>query len=73
MKILDVLLKEAILTDLGSCIHKKLVEHKKTIRVHFTWTYAHPDLTSIISDPAGISGGGLKASANIKWVQIIKN
>ena len=35
------------------------------VRVHFTWTYAHPSLTNIINDPGSISGGGLKASASI--------
>ncbi|HST21230.1 MAG TPA: protein kinase [Blastocatellia bacterium] len=55
----------ATLTDLGSCIHASDVEGKKDVRIHFTWTYAHPALTSIINDPASISGGGLKASARV--------
>jgi len=55
----------ATLTDLGSCIHATDLEGKKDVRIHFTWTYAHPDLTSIINDPASISGGGLKASARV--------
>lgn len=33
--------------------------------MHFTWTYAHPDLTTIISHPQSISGGGLKVSARV--------
>lgn len=57
--------KKAVLTDLGACIHKKDLKDRKRIRVHFTWTYAHPDLQNIVNDPANISGGGLKASAEI--------
>lgn len=53
------------LTDLGSCIHGEFLRSKGRLRVHFTWTYAHPDLKTIIHDPGSISGGGLKASASI--------
>jgi len=52
-----------ILTDMGACIHAKDLDTDSRHRVHFTWTYAHPDLQSLTSDPEGISGGGLKASA----------
>ena len=51
----------AILTDMGSCIHAAQLSPKEKIRVHFTWTYAHPDLTNISHDPGSISGGGLRA------------
>jgi HD superfamily phosphohydrolase len=53
-----------IITDLGSCIN--LNKEEKTKRAHFTWTYAHPELTDMASQPASIEGGGLKASAEIK-------
>ena len=55
--------RDAILTDLGACIHTLDIQKEKEIRVHFTWTYAHPDLTTMIHQPASISSGGLKASA----------
>ncbi|NJL71885.1 MAG: protein kinase [Candidatus Competibacteraceae bacterium] len=57
--------QQAILTDMGACIHLSDFKQLERVRVHFTWTYAHPDLTDIVSDPAGVSGGGLKASAEI--------
>ncbi len=57
--------RRAVLTDLGACVHIRDLEEHQPVRVHFTWTYAHPDLTSILHDPASISGGGLKASAEI--------
>jgi HD superfamily phosphohydrolase len=53
-----------IITDLGSCIN--LNKEEKTKRAHFTWAYAHPELTDIASQPGSIEGGGLKASAEIK-------
>jgi serine/threonine protein kinase len=53
----------AILTDLGSCVHPEDADPKGRITVQFTWTYAHPKLTDLVNDPHGISGGGLKASA----------
>jgi HD superfamily phosphohydrolase len=57
--------RPAVLTDMGSCIHaEQLAPHHK-LRVHFTWTYAHPDLTNMIHDPASISGFGLRASAAV--------
>ena len=56
---------QAVLTDMGSCIHAESLTTAEQIRVHFTWTYAHPDLTTIISNPQSISGGGLKASAKV--------
>jgi serine/threonine protein kinase len=55
----------AMLTDMGACIHADDLAPGHKTRVHFTWTYAHPDLTSIVNDPASITGGGLKASATI--------
>ena len=55
----------AILTDLGACIHTTDIQENKKLRAQFTWTYAHPDLRSMIHQPASISGGGLKASAEI--------
>ncbi len=58
--------KTAMLTDLGACIHSTDFRENENIRVHFTWTYAHPDLTSMIHHPESISGGGLKASAELK-------
>ncbi len=54
---------EAILTDLGACQHAEGLDSGREIRVHFTWTYAHPNLTSMVSDPQGITGEGLKTSA----------
>lgn len=56
---------KAALTDMGSCIHAEAIEGLENVRVHFTWTYAHPELTTIVSNPQSISGGGLKASAKI--------
>lgn len=55
----------AVLTDMGSCINVKTHKPSEEIRVHFTWTYAHPTLQEIIHNPASISGGGLKASASV--------
>jgi HD superfamily phosphohydrolase len=57
--------RTAVLTDMGSCVDIR--EHKpgEDIRVHFTWTYAHPTLQEIIHNPGSISGGGLKASASV--------
>jgi serine/threonine protein kinase len=59
---------KAILTDLGSCVSiDKDADRKKTtvLRIHFTWTYAHPALRNLEQDVRGISGGGLKVSANV--------
>jgi HD superfamily phosphohydrolase len=53
-----------IITDLGSCIN--LNKEEKTKRAHFTWAYAHPELTDIGNKPGSVEGGGLKASAEIK-------
>lgn len=53
----------AILTDLGSCVHPDDADENGRIKIQFTWTYAHPKLQDMSSDPKGISGGGLKASA----------
>jgi len=58
--------RHAILTDLGSCVHPEDADEDGHIKIHFTWTYAHPDLRDMSSDPRGISGGGLKASARPK-------
>ncbi len=55
----------AMLTDLGACVHDEQLQTGKKFRVHFTWTYAHPNLTTMINKPGSISGGGLKASAEI--------
>ena len=55
--------RRTILTDLGACVSSSDVDASGVVRVHFTWVYAHPDLTNMISDPGSISGGGLKASA----------
>ena len=57
--------RNAILTDLGACVHETDIKIQEKVRVHFTWTYAHPDLTDMIHQPASISGRGLKASAEI--------
>lgn len=53
----------AVLTDLGACVHSSDLKDKEEVRVHFSWIYAHPELTSISNDPANISGGGLKSTA----------
>lgn len=55
----------AILTDLGACVHSADLQSNTPVRVNFTWTYAHPHLTTMIHQPASISGGGLKASAEL--------
>ncbi len=57
--------RRAVLTDLGACVHEVDLNQTRELRVHFTWTYAHPDLTSMLHQPASISGGGLKASASV--------
>lgn len=57
--------KRAILTDLGACTDPREADTKGNVRIQFTWTYAHPELTDLVSDPKGITGGGLKASANV--------
>jgi len=57
--------RRAILTDLGACLHADDMRARDHIRVHFTWTYAHPDLTTMIHKPGSVSGGGLKASADV--------
>lgn len=56
---------QAVLTDLGACVHAEDLGSGKEIRAQFTWTYAHNNLTSLINDPASISGGGLKATAKV--------
>lgn len=56
---------QAVLTDLGACVHASDLDTTKELRVQFTWTYAHNDLTTLIADPASISGGGLKATAKV--------
>lgn len=55
----------AILTDLGSCVHLAELSAGTHIRVNFTWTYAHPGLTTLTSKPSHISGGGLRVSAEL--------
>ena len=64
--------RRAILTDMGSSVHSDQLAGDSDLRVHFTWTYAHPDLTSIVSDPASISGGGLKSSARPRDPNLVK-
>ena len=61
----------AVLTDLGSCIDASKIDSQKPFRAHFTWTYAHPELTSLVSDPGNISGGGLKASARVSLKSLL--
>lgn len=56
---------QAILTDLGAAVRVDDPERSGKIRIQFTWTYAHPELTDLVSEPKGISGGGLKASAEV--------
>jgi HD superfamily phosphohydrolase len=56
---------QALLTDMGSCVHTDQFTTVGKIRVRYTWTYAHPDLTDIVSDPNSISGEGLKASSQV--------
>lgn len=58
--------RKAILTDLGSCVHTndEMIQKKEPVRTTFTWTYAHPDLQHLGSDPK-ISGGGLRWSADV--------
>lgn len=57
--------RTAVLTDLGACVHSDEIKGGENVRVQFTWTYAHPDLTTMINKPESISGGGLKASAEL--------
>jgi serine/threonine protein kinase len=64
--------RAAMLTDMGSCINTGHYKPEDNIRVHFTWTYAHPKLHDIIHNPASISGGGLKASASVSNVELAK-
>jgi HD superfamily phosphohydrolase/serine/threonine protein kinase len=57
----------AILTDLGSCVslrHDRRNDEAQ-LRIHFTWTYAHPNLRNLEKDVREISGGGLRVSANV--------
>jgi len=63
---------KALLTDLGSCVLSDELRSNDELRVHFTWTYAHPQLTEMISSPRGISGGGVKASSKLKVNQEIQ-
>lgn len=56
-----------IITDMGSCMKKSDAQKK---RIHFTWAYAHPDLTDISTgNPGSIEGGALRASANISELE----
>jgi HD superfamily phosphohydrolase len=57
--------REAILTDLGAAVRADEADKDGKLRIQFTWTYAHPELTDLVSEPKGISGGGLKASAAV--------
>lgn len=54
-----------VLTDMGACVHASDISSNTPLRVHFTWTYAHPDLTDLIRDQQGISGGGVRVSAQL--------
>jgi serine/threonine protein kinase len=58
--------RRATLTDLGACVDPADADTEGFLRIQFTWTYAHPELTTLVSDPRGISGGGLKASARVR-------
>lgn len=57
----------AILTDLGSCVSLRddQLKSETQLRIHFTWTYAHPSLRNLEKDVREISGGGLRVSANV--------
>ncbi|MFY9825699.1 MAG: protein kinase [Thermoanaerobaculia bacterium] len=57
--------QQVILTDLGASVHEDDSDVDGKLRIQFTWTYAHPQLTDLVSDPKGVSGGGLKASAAV--------
>jgi serine/threonine protein kinase len=57
--------QHTVLTDLGAAVHEEDSDDDGKLRIQFTWTYAHPQLTDLVSDPKGISGGGLKASAAV--------
>jgi HD superfamily phosphohydrolase len=61
--------REAILTDLGSCVQSVDIDktnENSPLRIRFTWTYAHPELHNLAKgDVRSISGGGLKVSVNI--------
>jgi HD superfamily phosphohydrolase len=56
----------SMLTDLGACVFRDDIDESDKSRVQFTWTYAHPDLTTMTNNPGEISGGGLKSSSEIK-------
>ena len=60
----------AILTDLGSCVHPEDADKDGHIKIHFTWTYAHPELTDMSSDPRGISGAVLRPQLGLKWLTV---
>ncbi len=64
--LVDAQQHQAVLTDLGSCTSPDDVDSNGRVKIQFTWTYAHPQLTTIASDPHSISGGGLKAWAPIE-------
>lgn len=57
--------KVAYLTDLDTCIHISHFKGNSPLRVHFTWTYAHPVITSMARNPKEITGRGLKSSAEV--------
>lgn len=57
--------RHVVLTDMGACVHASDIPVATPLRVHFTWTYAHPDLTNLIRDQKGISGGGVRVSAQL--------
>lgn len=52
-----------IIADMGSCIN---INHLKQPRGHFTWAYAHLELTDIANRPDSLNKHGLRASAEIK-------
>jgi len=52
-----------IIADMGSCIN---IKHLKQPRGHFTWAYAHIELTDIANRPDSLHRHGLRASAEIK-------
>lgn len=72
----NILLSKALkvsLTDLGSCVLSDELQRTKELRVHFTWSYAHPMLTDMLSSPRSISGGGINLLRNSRFCRTYKN
>lgn len=58
--------KNAILTDLGSCVStRELGPEDKKAKFVFTWPYAHREPRDLAAGPL-ISGGGLRCSADVE-------